>query len=364
MKKMLRKLVALLLTLCMIGTAIPFVMAYAQVSNGSRGEDVRTMQTMLNTVMGAGLDTDGICGPKSVAAIKAFQSAYGLTADGICGRNTWAKLEEVYTQKTNPVQEKPAGTLLNNNTTPSGFPTQVVEPEQKPHEHKYGDNGVCDCGTGFTMKVYSYTERRIASVVNGCNAKKTPYAVADNMRQLKKGDRIEIVGYARNAHNNLWYETAEGFWVYSGHVTFLIAGTQKTTETIHVSAFGSSPKIVLKQLNKGLILRGNYFGGGDITVEKYGKYNITVRDAATSEYVWSTQWTKQKITIGSDVLKKGRSYTIEVAGTEEENVADGLSTIRYYFKRWLVTTTWELLEQKGVNATLESPDAEFRHFMA
>lgn len=39
-----------------------------------------------------GNDLDGICGTKTKARIKSYQSANGLAADGICGNNTWSKL--------------------------------------------------------------------------------------------------------------------------------------------------------------------------------------------------------------------------------------------------------------------------------
>ena len=60
--------------------------------NGSRGTQVMVLQYMLNAKgYSAGKD-DGIFGAKTLAAVKAFQKAYGLTVDGIVGKNTWSKL--------------------------------------------------------------------------------------------------------------------------------------------------------------------------------------------------------------------------------------------------------------------------------
>lgn len=53
---------------------------------GSEGEDVKKLQQKL------GVDPIGKFGPKTDAAVKAWQSANGLTADGIVGPATWAKL--------------------------------------------------------------------------------------------------------------------------------------------------------------------------------------------------------------------------------------------------------------------------------
>lgn len=53
---------------------------------GSQGEDVKKLQIKL------GVDPIGNFGPKTEAAVKAWQSANGLTADGIVGDGTWSKL--------------------------------------------------------------------------------------------------------------------------------------------------------------------------------------------------------------------------------------------------------------------------------
>ena len=59
---------------------------------GSKGEQVRTLQRLLNAIGYSCGNVDGDLGTKTVAAVKAFQKAKGLTADGICGKNTWNKL--------------------------------------------------------------------------------------------------------------------------------------------------------------------------------------------------------------------------------------------------------------------------------
>ena len=61
---------------------------------GSRGAAVVTLQQNLNTVMHAGLKTDGIFGINTYNALKYFQSRYGLEADGIYGPASRAKMGE------------------------------------------------------------------------------------------------------------------------------------------------------------------------------------------------------------------------------------------------------------------------------
>lgn len=53
---------------------------------GSRGEDVKKIQKALNCI------PDGIFGPITDEAVKAFQKENSLTVDGIVGEKTWNKL--------------------------------------------------------------------------------------------------------------------------------------------------------------------------------------------------------------------------------------------------------------------------------
>jgi N-acetylmuramoyl-L-alanine amidase len=53
---------------------------------GSRGNDVKMLQTALNLI------TDGIFGDLTEEAVKDFQRVNGLQVDGIVGSDTWEKL--------------------------------------------------------------------------------------------------------------------------------------------------------------------------------------------------------------------------------------------------------------------------------
>jgi len=61
---------------------------------GDRGSDVQELQKRLNR-LGFQLDTDGIFGPATRAAVIDFQAAHGLEPDGIVGDKTMSKLQEV-----------------------------------------------------------------------------------------------------------------------------------------------------------------------------------------------------------------------------------------------------------------------------
>lgn len=62
------------------------------VKQGSRGDAVRHVQTLL-IEQGWLVDTaDGVCGAKTVDAIRRFQQAKGLVVDGVCGDGTYSVL--------------------------------------------------------------------------------------------------------------------------------------------------------------------------------------------------------------------------------------------------------------------------------
>ena len=64
---------------------------YQQVSYGSKGENVKTLQNLLNQ-QGYSLDEDGVFGVKTQAAVKDYQKKNGLLLDGIAGDQTWGSL--------------------------------------------------------------------------------------------------------------------------------------------------------------------------------------------------------------------------------------------------------------------------------
>lgn len=67
------------------------------LKKGSKGDSVKTLQTLL---INKGYDpkgVDGVFGPGCEAAVKAFQKANGLTANGIVDQKTWDALRKTST---------------------------------------------------------------------------------------------------------------------------------------------------------------------------------------------------------------------------------------------------------------------------
>jgi hypothetical protein len=79
------------------------------LKRGSTGDDVVALQNML------GIDADGNFGPKTEAAVKAFQLSHGLIADGVVGPKTWAELLK------NPDEDTPRELQVIQIATKSGL---------------------------------------------------------------------------------------------------------------------------------------------------------------------------------------------------------------------------------------------------
>lgn len=91
------------------------------VKNGSRGEDVKLCQQLLNKFGNYGLVEDGIFGAKTDSAVKDFQRIKRLTVDGIVGPKTWEALQSncVCTPSTPTIPSTPSKpsttpTIINN----------------------------------------------------------------------------------------------------------------------------------------------------------------------------------------------------------------------------------------------------------
>lgn len=62
------------------------------IKKGSKGNTVKTAQTLLKYRHGYNIAVDGDFGPATDAAVRAFQKSKAIGVDGIVGSNTWNKL--------------------------------------------------------------------------------------------------------------------------------------------------------------------------------------------------------------------------------------------------------------------------------
>jgi peptidoglycan hydrolase-like protein with peptidoglycan-binding domain len=102
------------------------------------GLSVTWLQQALNTLMNAGLTTDGVYGPATQAAVSAFQTANKLTADGWAGVATSAAIHAALA-KASPAPASPAATPVTpapaaapvGHSIPSAAPPKAT-PAAKP----------------------------------------------------------------------------------------------------------------------------------------------------------------------------------------------------------------------------------------
>lgn len=78
---------------------------------GARGTQVTALQHLL-TARGHSLTVDGVYGPATTGAVKAFQRSQGLAADGVVGPATWSKLAPTLRQGGRGPAVKALQTLL------------------------------------------------------------------------------------------------------------------------------------------------------------------------------------------------------------------------------------------------------------
>lgn len=72
-------------------STLPKYKTYPTIRRGDRGELVTQLQRLL-TKAGSNLQIDGIFGPGTQSAVRAFQKKNNLTVDGIVGPQTWNAL--------------------------------------------------------------------------------------------------------------------------------------------------------------------------------------------------------------------------------------------------------------------------------
>ena len=75
------------------------------LQEGSRGEAVRQMQEQLNAIADIyyaipNIAADGVYGPRTAEAVRAFQQQFDVTPNGIVDFTTWYKISEIYVAVT------------------------------------------------------------------------------------------------------------------------------------------------------------------------------------------------------------------------------------------------------------------------
>lgn len=126
------------------------VPAWPTVQDGNTGENVKTVQYLLNQA-GAALTVDGDFGPATLAAVESFQSGHSLSVDGIVGPNTWGKL---------------AVTVQNGST---GNAVRAAQSQLTAHGYSTTVDGIFGSGTQASVAAFQASKGATASGVVDAN---------------------------------------------------------------------------------------------------------------------------------------------------------------------------------------------------
>lgn len=96
---------------CVVGFSSSFLRAELQVSEASDIQPMEVQKALKEAGFYKGA-VDGIVGPKTRSAIRAFQQEHGLTVDGVCGPKTWERLKAYLSEPEEEVTEEAAEETL------------------------------------------------------------------------------------------------------------------------------------------------------------------------------------------------------------------------------------------------------------
>jgi len=119
-------------------------LSYTSGKTMLRGEDVRALQVDLNALGYACGTADGIFGPKTSTAVKAFQQDHGLEVDGIVGKKTRAALEEALKTDDRPDGGKDPEAQAPADEHNEGQAPDGAEPDEPVDEEPNSDEGDTD----------------------------------------------------------------------------------------------------------------------------------------------------------------------------------------------------------------------------
>ena len=222
--KKINKIILLILFMCLTTIKVD-----AQTLNcsytyrqGSRSENVRVLQQMLNEKIGCGLVEDGIFGAKTATCVKVYQKNNGLSADGIVGKLTCARLNSTASEQ--PEQNQPetvnkkyiVKTNVNfrqgpsTSTTSYGIVTTGTEVLVLEYTNSSWYKVSYNNKTGYISASYltEKVETPLASneyIVLGSeiNVRKGPSTTYARLTTLKRGTRVIVTGEKNN-----WYKVS------------------------------------------------------------------------------------------------------------------------------------------------------------
>lgn len=148
--------------------------------NGSSGEYVVVLQTMLNRIsrnypaIPKINPVDGIFGPQTERAVREFQQVFGLSVDGVVGQSTWYKLVFLY-----------VGVTRLSELTSEGQSFTQVQPPASGITLQEGSTGPAVSALQYFITVLGQVLYNFPTLtIDGIYGPKTRQAVSDAQRYL------------------------------------------------------------------------------------------------------------------------------------------------------------------------------------
>ena len=157
-------------------TATPAPEKTDTLKQGSKGTAVKELQQKLIKQGYLSGNADGVYGPKTVAAVKAFQKANNLKADGVAGAKTLSSLNGSPEATATPA---PATTTASTTQVKTVGGVQYANwyDKVKAVARKYPYATVTDIGTGISWQVHIFSV--------GAHADYEPVTANDTAKMLK-----------------------------------------------------------------------------------------------------------------------------------------------------------------------------------
>lgn len=132
--------------------SVPMPPSDGMLRLGSQGDNVKTLQRNLNTVMHSGLVVDGDFGSKTDAAVRAFQRKYGLEVDGVYGPQSAAMMKAALKGGTKPIPPKPRPPAAGKLVVDGAFGPATTAALQRSLNKHHSAGLVVDGGFGKLTK--------------------------------------------------------------------------------------------------------------------------------------------------------------------------------------------------------------------
>lgn len=225
--KKINKLIFLIIIMCITTITVEAKTLNCSYTyrQGSRGENVKILQEVLNDKIGCGLVEDGIFGAKTATCVKVYQKQNKLDVDGVVGKQTCGSLNNSTTE-TPEIPETPtetanktylvSGSSVNFRSGPStsyksygmlpvGTEVTVLEYTNSTwYKVKYNDE-VGYIHTNYLVEKITTPLGSDEYIVLGStvNVRKGPSTSYGKITSLKRGTRVKVTGTKNN-----WYKVS------------------------------------------------------------------------------------------------------------------------------------------------------------